>query len=666
MRHVIISHAKKAHAVASSILTQSISHPHKKIQGQKRDIHQHLENFHHVTTSWMLAWLIGIYAFLWASYVRDEVYANTSTTTITSLKPYQVTWLDGMSLSGSAHLHWTTGTSPSSTYPITDYVIQYKLITSKYFSIFYDGKSINTEALVKNLKSGRTYDFRVAARNLKGTGPYSSIITLIQPGTPPTDGVCGSAHGSTVSSKPTLSTALCAKGTSTTVSGTGPWYWYCKGINGGKNASCKANKWQETLPTPTLVDSGITKSGSYVTPLPPIASPPWTDWTKISDEGGTFTLSGTTVVKYGVNTTWTEKTLGAGTHKCDNWIFGDPIYGVEKACHREKVWVTIIDKTTWIIPSTKTTITTPININLPKGTPGITYQRIWSGTALKGGPSRDTFRTRMKFTHMLYDDPIVYPWEPGKAHLHIFYGNSKVDAYTTPENIRTNCQSAAAGGTANCSSYWIPALLDSNNQPVLPGNVPNEMFVYYKTSYSILTSQIPFMTLPPGLRMIAWNAKATHSQQIAPWDHRYSYSCNNDGNRTPHIPNCAYGDELVVQVEFPACWNGRDLDSPDHKSHMAYGDGAVWCPPTHPTPIPTITLHAFFRVNDPTGTSKWKLSNDMYDLTNTPWGYSLHADWFNWWDPQIVDIWMNNCNKALIDCVMDNLWDGRRLLPIEE
>lgn len=32
--------------------------------------------------------------------------------------------------------------------------------------------------------------------------------------------------------------------------------------------------------------------------------------------------------------------------------------------------------------------------------------------------------------------------------------------------------------------------------------------------------------------------------------------------------NCLNG--LRLELMFPSCWNGKDLDSPDHKSHMAY------------------------------------------------------------------------------------------------
>lgn len=53
------------------------------------------------------------------------------------------------------------------------------------------------------------------------------------------DGQCGSANGTTVVSAPT--TDLCKYGTPTSVDGTGPWKWLCKGQDGGKDsATCTA------------------------------------------------------------------------------------------------------------------------------------------------------------------------------------------------------------------------------------------------------------------------------------------------------------------------------------------------------------------------------------------------------------------------------------------
>jgi hypothetical protein len=53
------------------------------------------------------------------------------------------------------------------------------------------------------------------------------------------DGTCGPANGSNVYVSPT--SGLCATGSSSTVSGSGPFLWDCLGAHGGSSASCSAN-----------------------------------------------------------------------------------------------------------------------------------------------------------------------------------------------------------------------------------------------------------------------------------------------------------------------------------------------------------------------------------------------------------------------------------------
>src|ERR1700730_17338101 len=55
---------------------------------------------------------------------------------------------------------------------------------------------------------------------------------------PPVNGQCGPANGVAVTSAPT--TNLCSAGTTSSVTGSGPWAWSCLGSNGGTNASCSA------------------------------------------------------------------------------------------------------------------------------------------------------------------------------------------------------------------------------------------------------------------------------------------------------------------------------------------------------------------------------------------------------------------------------------------
>jgi hypothetical protein len=56
------------------------------------------------------------------------------------------------------------------------------------------------------------------------------------------------------------------------------------------------------------------------------------DFLQLAVEGQKFTLVATTLVNYGANDIFTQKTLQPGTYSCSNSLFGDPLRGVGKAC----------------------------------------------------------------------------------------------------------------------------------------------------------------------------------------------------------------------------------------------------------------------------------------------------------------------------------------------
>jgi hypothetical protein len=79
---------------------------------------------------------------------------------------------------------------------------------------------------------------------------------------------------------------------------------------------------------------------------------------------------------------------------------------------------------------------------------------------------------------VLPDDPIVYPGQPGKSHLHQFYGNEAADASSTYASLRSKGTSTCNHGpfAANRSAYWMPAMLDGAGEVVKPAFVS----IYYK------------------------------------------------------------------------------------------------------------------------------------------------------------------------------------------
>jgi hypothetical protein len=268
------------------------------------------------------------------------------------------------------------------------------------------------------------------------------------------------------------------------------------------------------------------------------------------------------------------------------------------------------------------------------------------------------FRIVCKYSHMAYDDPIVFPNQPGRAHLHTFFGNTGTHANSTYESLSTTGSSTCQGGTVNRSAYWVPSVIDTRDgRPI----AADKGIWYYKGG---VAEVMPVMQpIPAGLKMIAGDASA--SAPLAKPVHHFScYTADfsNQYNVSPTIPNCAPGDYLQANILFPQCWNGQDLDSPDHKSHMAY-PGGPWgwqCPATHPVGIPEISLNIYWPVPRDRSTSTWRLSSDNYSAS-TPGGHSMHADWFDGWKPDAMRAWFNGCVRARADCHAHLLGNGQEI-----
>lgn len=295
-----------------------------------------------------------------------------------------------------------------------------------------------------------------------------------------------------------------------------------------------------------------------------------------------------------------------------------------------------------------------VNVSkIPVGAPGAAIEQI-KASAEKPGPTDGTgaFRTVCDFTHMAFDDPIVYPGQPGRSHLHAFFGNAGTTANSTAQSIATSGNSSCRGGIVNRTAYWVPAMIDTVDGTPLKPTASN---FYYKTGYAGISPR-SVQPLPAGLRMIAGDAK--NAAPSGP----FRFSCNVAGNPVlmgPGIPNCPAGAELVQMIFFPQCWDGANLDSPDHKSHMAYPSGGA-CPATHPVPVPEITFNIVYKVPAANATLRWRLASDNYDPA-LPAGYSSHGDWFNGWKVDIMDAFIKNCDQAAADCHSHLLGDGREI-----
>ena len=234
------------------------------------------------------------------------------------------------------------------------------------------------------------------------------------------------------------------------------------------------------------------------------------------------------------------------------------------------------------------------------------------------------------FSHMAMDDPIVYPRQPGASHDHSFVGNTTTNAFSTLRTLRAGSSTCKRDGET--AAYWMPTLL--LNGQMIP---PTAATVYYRRK-----TLAPLRAFPAGLKMIAGDRQAASPQgmQITYWN------CGAASTVPPstEVPTCpsSRGQSLRLHVNFPSCWDGKHLDSVDHKSHMAYaGRGA--CPASHPIAVPAIALIFRYPI---TGGSGVTLSSGGR--------YSAHADFFNAWRQGTLTSLVNNCLNALRHCGRDS------------
>jgi hypothetical protein len=234
------------------------------------------------------------------------------------------------------------------------------------------------------------------------------------------------------------------------------------------------------------------------------------------------------------------------------------------------------------------------------------------------------------YSHRLPDDPIVFPNMPGASHMHSFFGSVVTNATTTVNdliNANSNCNPSI-----DKSSYWIPTFYN-NNVPVEPTTG-----IFYYLGEGVRDDVIAtIQPLPFGLRIVAGNAKATgpNDNTISRW------SCLHAGEvgSSHDFVTCPAGTMLESYLDFPQCWNGRDLDSTDHKSHMSYPVNGA-CPASHPVAVPKLRQVMRYPVSG---------NPAAFRLASGP-GYTMHGDFFNAWPVDEMARRVNDCIRPIIKC----------------
>jgi hypothetical protein len=159
---------------------------------------------------------------------------------------------------------------------------------------------------------------------------------------------------------------------------------------------------------------------------------------------------------------------------------------------------------------------------------------------------------------------------------------------------------------------------------------------------------------PEGLRMVAGNPYRTVYNASNVADKAINFVClnyndpSNDAGPQSEFPQKPCPDGMRMQVNFPSCWDGVNLDSADHKSHMSYPEGGQPdsgdCPSTHP--VKTVLLFNEYvydvsKFNYVSGQDNWVTA------VGDPTALSFHADFINGWDTSVLEAAIDQCTDQL-------------------
>ncbi|KAM0274422.1 hypothetical protein ACHAQH_007860 [Verticillium albo-atrum] len=200
------------------------------------------------------------------------------------------------------------------------------------------------------------------------------------------------------------------------------------------------------------------------------------------------------------------------------------------------------------------------------------------------------------------------------------------------------------------SNYWIPNLYyQSESGKFEAVHQLGGMLVYYLQRFDARDPEYEdgLLAFPQGFQMLAGDPSLRSFGNTLE-QRAISYVCLGvSGPETHEFPphNCPNG--LRVQVMFPSCWDGHNLDSPNHKSHMAYPslvDNGV-CPESHPKRFITLFYEVTFQIND--FKDRWYKDTPPFVYSNgDPTGYGLHGDFINGWDTDTLQSAITNCTDA--------------------
>ncbi|KDN74395.1 membrane protein [Streptomyces olindensis] len=278
----------------------------------------------------------------------------------------------------------------------------------------------------------------------------------------------------------------------------------------------------------------------------------------------------------------------------------------------------------------------------------------------RGGASRGSFATDcgVNANGLFNSDNIIAApgVTNGAHHFHDYVGNQANNAFASDQDL-ANAETSCADPGDKSSYYWPVLRLQNGTQEQdatspgggIEGNAGEIVTPKQVTLTFVGNPRDKVTAMPRLLRIITGDAKSFVNGLA---NANASWSCTGfeDRQLKDKYPLCPRGSDVVRTFTFQSCWDGRNIDSANHRTHVAFANAAGTCPSGF-RPIPQLVQRIVYDVDAPSlddgGRTTPLFAVDSFpEQLHKP--VTDHGDFINVFDEDLM--------REMVDCINE----GRR------
>ncbi|KAI0388047.1 hypothetical protein F5Y04DRAFT_274902 [Hypomontagnella monticulosa] len=262
-------------------------------------------------------------------------------------------------------------------------------------------------------------------------------------------------------------------------------------------------------------------------------------------------------------------------------------------------------------------------------------------------------------------DPLVNPGAIPSPHVHQIVGGNGFNASMTTGDVAATADCTTCQFSEDFSNYWTANLYFKARNGTYK-RVPQLGHAYQfndqfstQTAGGILVYYVSaqpgqITAFKPGFRMLSGDPtmRSRPDQKLKRQNCYRCYTgpnyggdtgapCMDNNVDTEALPNKVCPGGIRSNILFPTCWDGKNLDSPNHQDHVAYPTSGPAnflalggsCPSTHPIRIPQLMYEVVWDTTKFNNKAEWPAdgSQPFYLSTGDNTGLGQHADYvFGW------------------------------------